>query len=301
MITRAVFSYFNAEESFSNKAGFNQFSDFLYTMALATLLANRHFNKVQIITSAWGEKLLKQVGIQATEYNTTLDAIKSISPWFWAYGKLMAYSQQTEPFVHIDNDVFLWKPLPQRISEAEYCFQSKEFMNVSSYKWYDVLKPCWNSAPVKPSVIVDNKVTDYAHNCGICGGHDLNYFKEWVKTSAEYIFAPENQDTFFKEYKNILMHQNLWHEQYFGSSLILSMGKRCKTEVISDNVCDLVKASNEGYTHLWGGIKKRPDVMIRVRKRLLKESPVLFEQVTAFINDYLPEVCPKDEVIEAVI
>ena len=301
MITRAVFSYFNPDESFSNRAGFSNYSDFLFTMALATCLARRHFKQVQVVSTAWGIKVLKQAGIQATEYSTALDVLRDqqVSRWFWAYGKMIAYAQQTTPFVHIDNDVFLWKPLPDRVLQAELCFQSKEFLDVPEYRWYNVLKPCWDAAPVKPQIVVDNEVTDFVYNCGVCGGWNLDFFKEWIQCSAQYIFAPENQDLFFKQFKNILMHQNLYHEQYFAASLIKAHNMRSRVEVITDDVKNLVVATDRGYTHLWGATKTTQRNMQSVRVRLLREAPEVYDRVNSFVNNYLFNECPKDVRITA--
>ena len=303
MITRAVFSYFNAEESFSNKAGFRYFSDFLYSVALATLLARRQFKTVQVVTSVWGKRIFEEIGIPVTEYSTSLDVLKKqgVSKWFWAYGKLIAYSQQTEPFIHIDNDVFLWQPLPERILNAELCFQSKEFFDMPYYKWYKMLKPCWEAAKVRPQIIVDNEVNDFVYNCGICGGHNLEFFKEWIRCSAEYVFAPENHTLFFEEFKDVLMHQNLFSEQYFGASLVKAHSLRDKTEVITDDISDEEwKKMNKMYTHIWGGTKVNQSVMKSLQKRLLAESPELHERVTSFTNKYLNE-WQKDVRIEATV
>jgi hypothetical protein len=303
MITRAVFSYFNAEESFSNKAGFRYFSDFLYSMALSTLLARRHFKTVQVISSSWGEKVLREAGIPATEYSTALNVMKDqrVSKWFWAYGKLIAYAQQTEPFVHIDNDAFLWQPLPERVLNAELCFQSKEFFDMPYYKWYGILKPSWEAAKTRPQTIVDNEVDDFVYNCGICGGSYLGFFKERIKCSSEYIFAPENHDVFFEDFKDILMHQNLFHEQYFAASLVKAHGLRDKVQLIAEDISDPQwMKSNKMYTHIWGGTKVDQTVMRRVRSRLLKESSEVYDQVTAFVNNYLSEECPKDAIVTKV-
>ena len=301
MITRAVFSYFNVDESFSNRAGFSNYSDFLFTMALATHLARRHFEQVQVVTTTWGAKVLKQAGIQATEYSTALDVLRDqrVSQWFWAYGKMIAYTQQTTPFIHLDNDVFLWKPLPDRVLDAELCFQSKEFMDVPEYKWYVVLKPCWNAAPVRPAIIVNHEISDYVYNCGVCGGWNLDFFKEWIQCSAQYIFAPENQDLFFKQFRSVLIHQNLYHEQYFVAALIKAHHLRHRVEVITDDARDLVQATDRGYTHLWGATKTNQRTQAGVRARLLREAPKIYNRVTAFTNNYLFNECPKDVKITA--
>jgi hypothetical protein len=304
MIERAVFSYFNADESFTNKAGFNTFSDFLYTMALATELASHHFKEVEIATTSWGAMVLKTAGIQATEYSTVLDSMKGISRWFWAYGKLIAYTEQTRPFVHIDNDVFLFSPLPERILNARLCFQSKEQMNIPIYNWYNLLRPCWDKASVKPRVIHANVITDYAYNCGICGGYDFGFFKEWIRCSAEYLFAPENQKVFFEEYRHIQMHQNLWHEQYFGASLVKAHGLRDKVELITDNITDpawaVLNRVNKTYTHLWGVTKTNDTTMRIIRTALRQRHPELYNKVTGFINNYLFSECQVEEKIKVL-
>ena len=54
MIEKAVFSYFNPDESFGNKCGFLRYSDFLFTTTLSILCASWHFREVQFISSSWG-------------------------------------------------------------------------------------------------------------------------------------------------------------------------------------------------------------------------------------------------------
>jgi hypothetical protein len=305
MITRAVFSYFNADDSFSNKAGYRFYSDFLYTMALATHRAMQHFKSVQIVTTSWGERVLRTAGIQATEFSTELDAMKSVSRWFWAYGKMIAYTMQTEPFVHVDNDVFIRQPLPDRVLNARLCFQSKEQMDVLEYNWYNVLRPCWGKAVIRPQVVVENEVTDFAYNCGICGGHDLEFFKEWRKISTEYIFAPENQRVFFDDFRPVLMHQNLWHEQYFGVALIKAHQLRDQVELLTDDINDPAwkqsNLNNKTYTHLWGATKTDQHIMRQVRMGLKKFAPELYNKVTEFVNNYLFSECQNDVRVGATL
>lgn len=281
MIKKAVFSYLNPDESFDNKAGFQYFSDFLFTTALAIVTAKRYFEKVEMVTSEWGVRLFLDAGIPPIYMNSKLESIKHISPYFWAYGKLVAY-QQDEPFIHIDNDIFLWEPLPERVLNARLCFQSKEPFEKPGYGWYNVLKRCWKRAPVRPDIIVKNEVFDYAYNCGICGGHDLDHFAQWIKCSEQYIFAKENHRGFFHEFKNILIHQNLFHEQYFNASLIKAKKLRDEVEILHDDakqIQDVLK-----FTHLWGLTKKNQDMMKRVRDRLLAEDEQTYDNVYHFIR-----------------
>lgn len=280
MIKKAVFSYFNPDESFGNKCGFVRYSDFLYTTALSVLCASRLFKEVQFFSSDWGVNIFEELKIPVTSFSNKLNEMKTVSRYFWAYGKLIAYCEQTVPFVHLDNDVFLWEPLPVEIRKAQLCFQSHEPFDAEGYKYYAMLRPCFNKAPVKPKSIVENEVTDFAYNCGICGGHNLSFFKEWKDNSEQYIFAPKNQNVFFKRFKNILIHQNLFHEQYFAACLIKKYNLRDKVVVIAKNAHDIEHRLK--YTHLWGTTKKDKGMMARVRLRLMDEDPALFARVNEF-------------------
>ena len=282
MIKKAVFSYFNPDESFGNTCGFAKFSDFLFTTSLAIICASRHFEEVQFISSDWGLDLIKQLNLPITSYSNKLNELKTIPRQFWAYGKILAYNEQDVPFVHVDNDVFLWDPLPDRILKAKLCFQSKELFKLPGYEFYNMLRKCWNKAPVRPQAIVDNPVLDHAYNCGICGGYDLAFFKEWQECSKAYIFAPENQDLFFKTFKKIIIHQNLWHEQYFATSLIKKHDLRKQVRVLLRDPMDLQSQIDCFYTHIWGDTKKDPGTMALVQIRIMERNQDLFMHIRDF-------------------
>ena len=285
MIRKAVFSYFNTDESFVNKCGFARYSDFLFTTALAITCASKHFPEVQVISTSWGVDVFKQLGLPITSYSNKLDEIKGISRFFWAYGKLLAYCEQKEPFVHADNDVFMWDPLPDRILNAYLCFQSTEPFKLDGYNYYRMLKPCFKKAPVKPRIIARHPVRDFAYNCGICGGNNLDIFELWRKCSAQYIFAEENQDVFYNKYPELLIHQNLFHEQYFLASLIKKYGLRNKVEVLHKDAMKINEdclPERPRYTHLWGTTKKDGKYMQKVWMTLSYLYPDIFNSVNKF-------------------
>ena len=283
MIRKVVFSYFNPDESFGNRCGFGRYSDFLYTTALSVLCASRYFKEVQFISSDWGLDVIKQLRLPITSYSNKLNEMKKVSRYFWAYGKLLAYNEQDVPFVHIDNDVFLWEPLPRRILNAKLCFQSEEHFNLPGYHYYDMLKPCFKKAPVKPKDIAENEVKDFAYNCGICGGNYLPFFKEWIENSREYIFTPENQDVFFKKFASIIRHQNLFHEQYFAACLIKKHNMRSQVRVLAKDALQIPQILK--FTHLWGTTKQDKGLMARVWLKLMKEDKDLFNRVSKFCKE----------------
>lgn len=277
MINKAVFSYFN-EAGVNNTSGFLTFQDTIASTCLAVMTAKRHFNKVEFVTNDFGAKVIDLLGLPV-EKSLVLNQMKGVSGYFWAYGKILAYSSQNEPFVHIDNDVYMFSGLPERMKKADFVFQSKEFMGKPGYGWYDVLRPCYDEAKVKPKEIVE--IRDFAYNCGICGGNNFEFFKEHQKCSAEYIFAPENQNLFFKKHKEILIHQNLFHEQYFIASLIKAKGLRDKVEVLADDV-ENINRNGVSYCHLWGLSKRSQRNIDKVYIRLRSDFPEYYKKVKNF-------------------
>jgi hypothetical protein len=215
-IEKAVFSYFNPT-GIENTCGFDTFQQSMASLALAVKIASYNFKEVEVVSNNWGLNIIEKFGLPATLRND-LEELKGLSKYFWAYGKIKAYSIQDKPFLHIDNDCFMWDGIPEDKKESRFLFQSREYFRKPGYGLYLPLKKVYNEAPVKIKEIVE--VTDYAYNCGVCGGTDVDLFKEWADCSHRYITAPENQDTFFKNNPDMLIHQNLFHEQYFGASLI---------------------------------------------------------------------------------
>ena len=78
--------------------------------------ARRHYPETVLVTDQAGKKLLIDalVGLQFTAVSTELDCLRTVDPDWWALGKLVAYSIQDQPFIHLDTDVFLWKPSSTR-------------------------------------------------------------------------------------------------------------------------------------------------------------------------------------------
>lgn len=275
MIEKAIFSYFN-QKGIKNTSGFSTFRDMVGSTCLAVLTAKKNFKKIEFITNDFGKKLFIDKLQLPVESNTLLNQMKDVSSYWWAYGKVLAYASQNEPFVHIDNDCYMFSGLPERMKKAGLVFQSKEFFDKPGYGWYTQLKPCFNEQPVKPKGIIELK--DYAYNCGIAGGNNYEFFKEHERCSREYIFAPENQELFFKKYGEILIHQNLFHEQYFIASLIKAKKLRKTVQVLADNVDD-INRNGVSFTHLWGLSKQKNWIINKMWTRFQKDYPVFYQKV----------------------
>ena len=130
MIDRAVFSYW-AEPNYKRRySGFYDQNTLILSLGLAVKYAKQHFKEVHF----HGDHVaIGQVcdHIEFDEIFDTLERLNScnIPTYLWAYGKILTYSVQDVPFLHLDNDIFLWdKPTQELLAApvAVECFENKE-------------------------------------------------------------------------------------------------------------------------------------------------------------------------------
>ena len=63
--------------------------------------------------------LVDELRLPFVHVHTELNALREQDPGWWALGKLHTYGLQTEPFVHVDYDAFMWLPLPEQLLHAD--------------------------------------------------------------------------------------------------------------------------------------------------------------------------------------
>jgi hypothetical protein len=85
---------------------------------------------------------------------------------------------------------------------------------------------------------------------------------------------------FFKDFRDILIHQNLYHEQYFAACLIKMHGNRDRVEIMDKDAMQISKKYK--YTHLWGTIKLQENWIKYVYLQLHKHDPQLSHRLFKF-------------------
>ena len=97
-------------------------------MALSAASIRKHHPDFVLITDEAGKALAEACKMPYSEIISVGDKFDS-HPNFWIHSKLHAYHELNEPFVHYDNDVFLWEPLPERLLAADvFGFHSETFV-----------------------------------------------------------------------------------------------------------------------------------------------------------------------------
>lgn len=276
MINTAVFSYWNKVGK-KNTSGFNSFKDYLYSQTLAIHCARQHFPKIKFITNDFGKSQTKRIGLDSLidEFDLSLKKFdRTLEKYFWGCTKIHAYAQQDEPFIHIDNDLYLWD-CSQELRECELGFQSPEVFDDEFYRYYYQLLVIMENAPHPPQIILDNPVTR-GLNCGIVAAHRLDIVKQWHDLAFNYV--DQNREhllTFDPSYK---IHLNLLHEQYFIASLVEQHNIKPFFFFENDKIKEAYRPGNR-FTHLWGTIKRNENIMQKVRIRVRQEQPKIANKI----------------------
>src|SRR5262249_39430480 len=239
----------------------------LFAWVLSVETAKQHYPETCLVTDDAGARLLvDDIGLRFAHVSTELNALAGHDPDWWALGKVYAYRMQTKPFVHIDSDVFLWKPLPERLARADVFAQNPEPIS-SGATYYqpeqlelalDRMRQGWlpdewrwyRRSPVQR-----------AECCGIFGGNRIDFINRFATASLRMISDPANRQALQSlSDKRALM---LVTEQYllsafveYHKTLAVLPGGQVGIEYLFHSMDDAWNADvtvHAGFTHLVAG------------------------------------------------
>ena len=274
MIERAVFSYW-AEPNFKRRySGFYDQDTLLLSLSIAVKYAKQHFKEVHFHGD---HTAIGQVcdHIQFDKTFDTLERLNSqgIPTYLWAYGKILTYSMQNVPFLHLDNDIYLWdKPTDELLTAPVVveCIENKEQF------YRGQLKKIFSN--VLYGRTLTGQTADLMHqyrgdpsricNHGIFGGMNVEWLKNYSQDVIELIESPKNMSLL----KHNFLDQdfNPVFEQWYSSIKMRHDGISPKT---LENKKPLRRADITRYTHLTSANKRNPDVIYQLFERGKSEVP----------------------------
>ncbi|MFA5312524.1 MAG: glycosyltransferase family A protein [Methanomassiliicoccales archaeon] len=188
----------------SYNLGFANMETFLWSYALSVELAKQQFNQVELVCDSIAKKIvIDQMGIPFTNVETTLDKLQNKNPAIWIYGKLEAYRHSKDPFIHIDNDLFIYKKFEEEFSYPFFfwCLES----NLSKSSLYNIGLKYVQKAPFVPELLRDATLSDFgkAANVGIIMVNDMATFNEYLALVYEYLENESNIEYFLNTPDNL--------------------------------------------------------------------------------------------------
>jgi len=184
-----TFHIFSNKDHFHTPFGWSAPEYHLMGWALSCLQLHKLYSNIALFANSPAAHLLiDTLQLPYTQVNLAHNKLSLIHPDLWALPKIYTYSLQQEPFLHVDGDVFLFKPFNSRLLEGNLIAQNIEVATENHYtvtqkeimRHFTFFPPC-----VKKEF--ESGIHVQACNAGILGGNDLSFFQEYAYTAFEYI------------------------------------------------------------------------------------------------------------------
>jgi len=254
----------------------------LLAWGLSLRLARRHYPDTMLVTDTPGKLLLvNRLGLSFAHVSTELDSLRNADPGWWALGKLVAYRLQDVPFVHLDTDVFLWRPLPPGVAgapvfsqcpedhpplelwcgphEVEPAFEEHGLMLPAEWQWSRSGNPHFYREA----------------NCGIMGGNCIDFVRYYADLAIDLVLNPAHAPAwnrfsdragFNMVVEQFLLHACVEFHRFHPSSPFRGI---CMRYLFSSyqEALDQRAAARAGYTHLLGDAKSNAFIAHRLEQR----------------------------------
>ncbi|HEX3347043.1 MAG TPA: DUF6734 family protein [Acetobacteraceae bacterium] len=295
---KAVWSFWSAPYVAHYRHTWARPLDHLLSWVLSVQTATRHYPDALLVTDSPGRALLvDRLGLPFTSVSTELDRFAGRDTSWWMLGKLFAYSLQTEAFVHIDSDVFLWKQLPAYLTAAPVLTQNPEYHQKAQYGIDEIdamLRAGDGRLPAEWEWACSLDPVVRVENCGIVGGQDPGFLRHYALAALALIEGEPNQAALRS------LPVGFWHncavEQFLLAACIgfhagwpdsPHRGVRVAHLFPSwTEANDANYAARVGYTHLMGG-KRIPAAGERLAVRVRRDWPDFYRRCER-LADVLP-------------
>lgn len=251
-----------------NTLGFNSLDDFFHSLIFSVNIAKNNYNNIHFYTDKHGLELIEPYKdkLPFTKIHCVLDEINWVPSQWWAYPKIYVYGLQDEPFMHIDNDAYLWDAIPQKLIDThDFICQNYEDLTYECYSFYQGGIDLYKKHI--PQSFDDIDKYHFAMNAGIFGALNekgLNVFKslyEESHKSAKSVLQDKKLMDFidWDDYRNWdAFSWNITMEQAY--PFLYAVKNQIKILTIMNH--------DIKWTHLLAGSKRNKKVINKVKKRV---------------------------------
>lgn len=258
----------------------------LMSWALSCLSLREHYDEVELYTDSAGYHILIEVlQLPYTKTHVIFDDFQCL-PHHWALSKIKTYSLQTEPFLHIDGDIYLPRPLPERVLNAPLVAQNREVGTKYYRQMMDegVLKfPSIKLPEYIEKGLRENSIASY--NMGFFGGTDISFIQKYCNEVFQFMETNRMND---KGVHHAMVNCNVFFEQII-FALFADKHQRIVESMLKDmrqdkgytfnEFCDLTYYKILPFFHVLGGHKRNNRINSLLESTLIRYNPTLYKQI----------------------
>lgn|GEM_PF-342246 len=285
---KIVQSFWSCGKNINNES-FGWYAPQFHIMAWAfsALQLRKYYDHVELYTDQNGyEVLIEQIGLPYTATHVCYDDIHHYAPALWAVPKIKTYAAQNEPFLHVDGDVFIWKPFSKRLANAPLIVQNYEKGTTYYGRMMEQLQKKMTYIPPILEEALKQESID-AVNAGIMGGCDIGFYKSYTDQALALI--KENEAVSRIINFNILFEQVLFYQlaKTTKKKIHCHFPKKINDDGYSKElIADLFTLCFKGkYAHLIGPHKRNVEICEVLGRTLLKEYPDYFFRIIYMFRD----------------
>lgn len=275
----SVQNYLNARKF----GGWLNFKYFLISAAYSCLTLKKYHKKVYLYTDTQGQELMDDLlQLPFEEISTSLNELDNEDHRLWIRGKMHVIEQQKEPFIHVDNDIYIWEALP---TPNKFIVQSR-FPIWAEYKLslneifanFDYIPDCLLERPTEKTMVA---------NVGLIGGHDMEFFQRFCELSRNLLERNRRHlpiigiGGFNQMMEEYLFTSMLRHENKDVFYLLESLNHNFPPSHLNFSLVPAVYR----YIHLIGNHKQSAYACEQLELRLKYEFPKHYARVMQVVSD----------------
>ena len=295
---RAVWTFWTKPFEARQRWAWRSRKHHLLAWVLSLETARKHYAHTVLFTDDAGARMLVDgLGLDFAEVRTDLNALDGDDAEWWVLGKLHTYAAQTVPFVHLDNDVFLWNPLPESLASAPVFAQNPERFDLGNGSWYqpEVFTAAldavggWLPEEWRWYTAVGG---NGAVSCGLIGGNRTDFIRYYAELALDLARHPANRAAWDRWGDKV--DDNILIEQYFLSACLEyhQHMPRARYRGIDirylfpsvEEAFDADAAAQAGYTHLIGNAKRDNGLTDRLERRVRREYPEHYARCLRYLG-----------------
>lgn len=253
--------------------------------ALSCLCLRKYYDEVALYADEQGKHLLIDLlHLPYTEVNVVYDETLCL-PQHWSYAKVKTYSLQTKPFLHIDGDIFLFKPIPEEVINAPLIAQSKEIGTEYYRQMMDRILQ--ESALTLPEYLEDGlkEASIASYNMGVFGGNDMEFIHAYCEEALA--ICDTNKSICLNGNFNLLFEQMLFaykakKEKKQVSTLFPN--EYYDNGYTAREFCNFSRYGENKLLHILGGHKRSKSITYSFERFMLTYHPNSTEDILRLVD-----------------